>query len=768
MSKRADTMQSGYGWSFTRIGGVDQVVLRNGEDIAHIPYLDQKLWAALAMPKKGDGVLSETLDLLDADNDGRIRAPDICAAIDFASAGLVSLDDFFSAGESIKVSNLKTDALKEAAQKVLQMASKESTLRAQEVSLSDTAVALERFAQENLNGDGVVSPEDVQAITGSEALTLAVKAILDAGHGAAGHDAGSYARLGVNDKHGLDKDQYERFIADAKAWLEWNAKGDNATVKPLGEGTDAAWSAFAAVKDKIDDWFLRSRLVLLTGKGQEALGEEERFKALFAGKIELNSPELLALPIATPQASLVLDLESPGLNPGWAGALETFRNAIAPLLVAGTLGASDWERIKAVLAPYGAWLAEKPAGKAGSLGKQKLTEILGTPEIATLPALIQEDASKAALRDKMLDVRKLILLRRDLMRILRNFVNFSDFYLGRDGIFQAGHLFLDGRECELCIDVENPNAHALLASMSNVYLAYCDCTRKDGSRKTIVAGFTAGDADNLFVGRNGVFYDKDGLDWDAHIVRIVAQPISIREAFFSPYKLVARSIENMVQRRASSAEASTQTKLNNQAENAIAAAVGEKKPEGAQTGGVQASPLGTAGAGAGGGRAGTLSSTPGGSSNASRRIDVGTVAAIGVALGSIGTMITNLLVGFVGMGAWLPVGIVVIILLISGPSMLLAYLKLRKRNLGPILDAEGWAVNGRLKINVPFGGALTHLGTLPAGVERKLMDPFAEKRRPWGLYAVLAVIVAVALLWIFGAMDSILPISIQFGTIIGR
>ncbi|MEN6399949.1 MAG: hypothetical protein ABFC74_06160, partial [Rectinema sp.] len=679
MSKRTDTMQNGYGWSFMRIGGVDQVVLRNGEDIAHIPYLDQKLWAALAMPKKGDGVMPETLDLLDADNDGRIRAPDICAAIGFASAGLASLDDFLSAGDSIKVSNLKTDALKEAAQKILQIASKESTPRAQEVSLSDTALALQRFAQESLNGDGVISPEDVQSITGSEALAQAVKTIVDAG----------YARPDPNGKPGLDKDEYEHFVADAKAWLEWNAKGDNATVKPLGEGTDAAWSAFAAVKDKIDDWFLRSRLVLLTGKGQEALGEEERFKALFASKIELNSPELLALPIAAPQASLVLNLESPGLNPGWAGALEAFRSAIAPLLVAKTLSAAEWERIKTVLVHYGAWLSEKPAGKAGSLGTQKLTEILGAPEIATLPALIQKDTSKAALRDKMLDVRKLILLRRDLMRILRNFVNFSDFYLERDGIFQAGHLFLDGRECELCIDVENPNAHALLASMSNVYLAYCDCTRKDGSKKTIVAGFTAGDADNLFVGRNGVFYDKDGLDWDAHIIRIVAQPISIREAFFSPYKLLARSIENVVQRRASSAETSTQTKLNSQAEDAVATAAGEKR-----TAAVQASPLGTAGAGG---------AASGGASNASRRIDVGTVAAIGVALGSIGTMVTNLLVGFVGMGAWLPVGILVILLLISGPSMVLAYLKLRKRNLGPILDAEGWAVNGRLKINVPFG-----------------------------------------------------------------
>jgi hypothetical protein len=149
-------------------------------------------------------------------------------------------------------------------------------------------------------------------------------------------------------------------------------------------------------------------------------------------------------------------------------------------------------------------------------------------------------------------------------------------------------------------------------------------------------------------------------------------------------------------------------------------------------------------------------------------MDVGTVAAIGVALGSIGTMVTNLLVGFVGMGAWLPIGILVIILLISGPSMLLAYLKLRKRNLGPILDAEGWAVNGRLKINVPFGGALTHLAALPPGVERKMTDPFGEKKRPWRLYIALAVVVVLALLWVFGAVDWILPIAAQFGTVIGR
>ena len=35
-----------------------------------------------------------------------------------------------------------------------------------------------------------------------------------------------------------------------------------------------------------------------------------------------------------------------------------------------------------------------------------------------------------------------------------------------------------------------------------------------------MAAFTAGDVDFLFVGRNGVFYDRAGNDWDATIVSI--------------------------------------------------------------------------------------------------------------------------------------------------------------------------------------------------------------------------------------------------------
>ena len=213
----------------------------------------------------------------------------------------------------------------------------------------------------------------------------------------------------------------------------------------------------------------------------------------------------------------------------------------------------------------------------------------------------------------------------------------------------------------------------------------------------IAAAFTQGDSDYLFVGRNGVFYDRAGRDWDATITRIVDNPISLRQAFWSPYKKLVRMIEEQIAKRAAAAEAASTAKLEGAA--ATAASADKLKPP-----------------------------APG-------KVDVGTVAALGVAFGAIGTFVAALmgyLMGIVRLGPIAIVGAALgVIALISGPSMILAYIKLRKRNLGPILDASGWAINAKAHISVPFGAELTSVAKLPPGSQRELRDPFAEKKSPW-------------------------------------
>ena len=114
-----------------------------------------------------------------------------------------------------------------------------------------------------------------------------------------------------------------------------------------------------------------------------------------------------------------------------------------------------------------------------------------------------------------------------------------------------------------------------------------------------------------------------------------------------------------------------------------------------------------------------------------------------MAVGGIATFFSSILATFFGLGMWMPFGLLAALLAISGPSMLIAWLKLRQRNIGPMLDANGWAVNALARINVPFGGALTGVAALPAGASRSLRDPFAEKKTPWGFYVFVAVLLVL-------------------------
>ena len=96
--------------------------------------------------------------------------------------------------------------------------------------------------------------------------------------------------------------------------------------------------------------------------------------------------------------------------------------------------------------------------------------------------------------------------------------------------------------------------------------------------------------------------------------------------------------------------------------------------------------------------------------------------------------------------------------------MVLAYIKLRKRNLAPILDANGWAVNAKAVINVPLGQSLTQIAELPAGSQRDLIDPFAAKKFPLALtlfILVVAGVLALGLGWYLGKLDPVLPRKYQ-------
>lgn len=404
-------------------------------------------------------------------------------------------------------------------------------------------------------------------------------------------------------------------------------------------------------------------------------------------------------------------------------ALAAFRDqVVTPLLgEKSELSAAEWQGIVETFAAYQGWLAEKPVQAIDVLDAGRVAAMVADGSREKLLELVALDKSVAAEADGLLDVDRIVRFQKNLVVLLNNFISFRDFYTHRaKAIFQAGTLFIDGKSCDLTVRVGDMTKHSAQAAASGSYLVYCDCTRPGEAKKmTIVAAITAGDSGKLTTGRNGIFYDRNGVDWDAHVIRLVEHPISVREAFWTPYRRIGKMISDQMQKMAASRDKAMEEKA-------------------------------AAGVGSAATRVETVAPAPAGApATPPVPFDIakfaGIFAAIGLAIGAIGTALAAVAAGFLALKWWqMPLAVVGVMLLVSGPSMVLAWFKLRKRNLGPLLDANGWAVNTAANINIAFGTALTQLAELPAGAERSLTDPYATKKHRWVWWLLLIAGVAGA------------------------
>lgn len=617
-------MTAPHAWRFFRAGGFDQVRLDTAEDLLALEQLDQKLWVALSCPVKGIEFDARTLELIDSDKDGHVRAPELLRAIAWANERLTD-----RAILALPFSGLPMSAIRR-----------------------DDPVG------EQIHAAAMALAQDVGK-TDADVLTVEETTAARAGHA-------------------------------ARAQSAWEAARHS--VQVLGESTAAAYALVTSLDPKIEDYFVRCQLAAFDERAGAALNvSEDALKGMGMGALKTCAQAITDLPLAQVTALARLSLIS-GLNPAWAAQVLDLRDQVVQPLLGpqAALSAADWQTIKARFAPYAEWLAAKP--------------------------------DPNAVTDGVLDLEKLSRYVRDLQTLANNFVAFKDFYTAQGkATFQVGTLYLDGRSCDLCVAVNDAAKHGALASLSRICLVYCDCVR--GSEKmSVAAAFTAGDSDQLMVGRNGVFYDRQGRDWDATIAKIIDHPISLRQAFWSPYKQLARLVSSQLQRMAASKAKASDDKLAALATDAV------KKG---------------------------MTPVPDAKPAPPAAFDVakfaGIFAAIGLALGAMGTALAALLSGLFSLSWWqIPLVLLGAMLLISGPAVLVGWFKLRSRTLGPILDANGWAINARARINIPFGTSLTQLAQLPDNAQRSLVDPYADKpsKAPYVLALLAVLMLVIWLLWL--------------------
>lgn len=702
--------ESTHHWKFFRTGGLDQVSLEKGEDLLALEHLDQKLWVALSCPTKGLEFDSRTLELIDTDNDGRIRAPELIKAIKWAASLLKNPDSLLPGSRRLPLSEINDSSpqgkmLLSSARQVLAIL---GTPDKESIGVEDTCDQGRIFKQALLNGDGVVPVDSAK----DEESKQLIQEIL-------GTVGGVEDRGG---KQGVNQAKLNEFFTHLQNYETWWAQGETNSsagegVLPLGEKTPAAYDLFSKVKDKIDDFFNRVRLSSFDQRSVSFLNRSDQQYAVWSEQNLATIPaDILELPLSRIEAGRNLPLTTE-LNPAWAGLIEEFRNQVViPLLGddLNELSPENWQEIRQRFSAFSSWRTSKQGQSVEKLGIERIRGLLQSDLKPRVESLIKEDLSVADNVNAMDQLDRLVRYYRDLYRLTNNFVSFTDFFAkNRKAVFQSGTLLLDSRACALCIKVADPNAHSVMAQLSRCYIAYCECRRVGHEPMKIAAIFSDGDSDNLMVGRNGIFYDREGRDWDATIIKLLENPISIRQAFWLPYKKFVRFIDEQVTKRAAAADEAASQKLASLAETAANADKAAPAPVAAQ-----------------------------------KKVDVGTVAAIGVALGSIGTFVTMILTRVIDLGYWMPLALVGLMFLISGPSMFLAWIKLRQRTLGSILDANGWAINGRILINLPLAKSLTDVKTLPPGSSRSLVDPFLDKaarrRKIISITLVVLVLLGIA------------------------
>lgn len=700
-----------HSWSFENIGGSTRVKITTGADIAHLDELDPKMWTVLSCPAKGLEIDDKSLQYMDTDSDGKIRVNDIVATAKWITSAIKNADLLIKGDDHIDIEQLNIEdangkKLYNSAKQILANLNKEGSV----ISLADTADSAAIFAKTRFNGDGIITELTTNDLDEKAAIAAAIATL-----------GGVADRSGDN---GVNAELIEKFYQTLADYAAWQA----ATVEaPYGADTDKAIEAYNALDSKVKDYFVRAKLASFSPESTAKLDVQTALiEAISADNLTGKTDEIASYPIARITDKQELDIDAP-INPAWATQFNTLMAIVKPAEKAIT--EASWAAIGTTFATYNAWKAAKKGAEVESLGIDTVKKLLADDKKQALLTLIAQDAALKEEAESIDMVDKFLHVYRDLYRLLRNFVTFHDFYDKSkkvNAIFQNGRLIIDQRECRMCMEVSDMAKHNSSAATSGMYLVYCDCTTKSKPGKiTIVATVTVGDIGDLIVGKNAIYYDNKGLVWDAVITKIIDNPISVGQAFWSPYRRMATTIENLISKNAADKDAAMMKDVNAK---------------------INAAPATTAAPAADAAKA------------PAQPFDIGKFAgifaALGMAVGMIGTALTSIFKGIFALKWWqLIAAFVGIMLVISGPAMVMAWLKLRRRNIAPLLNANGWAVNAASKISIPFGETLTDIAKFP---KLKLKDPYAKKGlAPWKKWCIslLTLAVVIVALWLVNLLS---------------
>ena len=707
---------------FRRIGGAGQLALRDIDDLPHVLELDEAHWALTGIDIDFLRTDRQFLDFIDEDHNGIIQADEVKRAVAWFLAHIrpearPELGSPELRLDSIDVSAPEGAALFAAARVVLRnLGIPDSPVLSLSQIRNDDGI----LSNACCNGDGVITPgcftgdcrEGASAIPENPHLAEIVSRIMEI--------IGSCRDL--TGAEGINRELLDSFRSGAEQYLSWYEAPENRPelLRPCGERTADFAAAVENLQERIDRYFLHcAALDFLPGLScRPPLVEGD-------GDLPESAPmqELLEkLPIATPRPDRVLDFSAP-LNPLYEKELHALaaHPAMAEFLTGSVLSEAMWRRLTSLLAPCLEWKNAEPDKAYEKIEPAILKQWLTDGSLEELRRRIDEDLTIARELTAYHSLIKLTLFQQYLLEFLNNYVSLGALFNPRAAsMLQTGKLVMDGRHYTFATPVKNLAEHKRIATMSDICVLYVEATTgrtENARRMTLAVAVTSGNIRNLFIGKHGIFYAVDGSVWDARILDLIQQPVSISEALKMPFfrfgEFVARLADRFFSTKSTEVQKTLEKTITTGAVLTPPAPAPAAKP---QTPAVSGSMM-LMGGGIG-------------------------IAAIGSSVAFIikslqNISILNVLAVLLG-----------IILIFGGPMVVISLVKLYRRNISRFLEANSCAVNRPMRLSRKLGLVFTFAPPLPrAGLLKEdLVDLFRKPTVSKGIrfFQIVLLLLAVA------------------------
>lgn len=707
--------------SFQRLGGACQLTLEKAEDLRFILELNDALWAMTSADVKAFIADKSFLQHLDADSNGRIRVDDVKSALRWMLSLLRNLDGVIRGSDTLELADVNT--AEPEGQEICRTArialSNLGLQGAQSITLAQISDQKNIIAEALQNGDGIIPPEPVENQRAAECIRKIMTLI--------------GKQKDCSGLEGIGEEELGIFETQAKARLAWldECAANREKILPFGDKTKELYASFKELEETLDSFFKICEALSLSAEVRDGrVVIQNQLDPMDAKSVDSF---LLKSPAAPANPAGELDLTKVR-HPLWRKKILAFFEAY-PDAPRSVITAEFWRGVKNLLAPCGEWLSRKPDTKIEGEDPEQLRAYLADGSTDYIRTLILRDKEVKKNLDNCSLVRKLILYQQNMMEFLNNFVTLSRIFdRSVNSMLQAGRLIMDGRCFTLCVIVNNIAEHKKISESSNICVMYLDAVSlSGGAQKTmkLAVAVTSGTMRHLFIGKSGIFYTGDGGIWDAKIIDFIQQPVSIMEAIKMPFykfgDFVQKQADKFFSTRSKQYEDSLAKDI--QAKSALPA-------PGASTPPPAAAPSGSSQ------MSGSMLLMGGG---------VG-IAAIGSAFAFIaksvqGISIMSLITVILG-----------IMLVFGGPIILISLIKLFRRNLSIFLEANGFALNGQMRLSLRMGRFFTYTPPLPGRIKifkKDLLNVpdsmefinMQKKRTALAIFLLLIVLVECALLF---------------------